>query len=688
MAINHIFINPKVLICVLASMGMLFAGCENADSDCDKQVCDQKCDSQEPNSDNEPKCESQVPKENTQDPENPENDDSLCAVVSCPAEQICHPKTGKCVSVVDESSCREDEKPENADSCRCFDSKWYCIPSTDVPPVEDDKCKDVKCRVGEQCNAETGKCIIDSFVVTCNDGYFCIQDKKTQKNIQTQLRGFNLGLWLSRSIWGLPIQKIEYDDENSRPSINSVEIIEALKNRDFTDEQINDLSEQLYLNFITTDDLDELENLGVNLVRVPFEWNHLMTYDESNNTYSFLTSSDEQLFRHMDWIVRECSKRGIYVIFDLHIGPGNLNGGGHRGDEGIHFLEDTHRKAINRIWARMSNHFKDEPTVAGYDLVNEPDVPNSEEYGEGPFNKAKTLVKFYDELYETIRDTGDEHIIFMEEDCVFCGIDKKYLKDDVEENLKDGFSARVNVGYLPDPTENGWKNVAYSVHNYYWNNQLICKEDADYCNNCENICKNWDDNDTCMRVCGNSYYDENSDAYIPPNDVIQNRIDVKLGKENDKMPESLPGNYFSILAVRNQYKVPIYVGEFNSMFDASFLDNCESNETFPVCLERVVNNSTPDNSPLKIWEYEMSAYDNAGLSYTAWTYKSSGIYWQSLMYWGSREDVCDEKGGTCTIVNLTKHAYDVIMKFFARTSSGMYKNGPYRKMFENHFKKK
>ncbi|MBO4349981.1 MAG: cellulase family glycosylhydrolase [Proteobacteria bacterium] len=401
------------------------------------------------------------------EPTEPETD--KCKDSNCPSGQQCDPETGDCIAEDEPSSdCEGIAKPSGAAECTCQEGHWDCTFPSEPTEPEPDKCKDSKCSMGQKCDPETGKCVdaYQTLFLYTEGKDICTKgtDGKCQK---IQLRGFNLGMWLSRSIWGLPIQAIEYKEGEVQSDVNNLEIYFGLQHNDnkFTDSEVNALSEALYDHFISIEDIDTLKDLAVNLVRVPFEWSHLMSCDENKQNCHFLSEDDSILFKHMDWIVDECGKRGIYVIFDLHVAQGNLNTGGHR--EKAEFLDEPYRSSIVTMWKRVSNRYKDISAVAGYDLVNEPEIDSK--YGNTAAERAAKLADFYDILYKTIRGNGDNHIVFMEEDCVFCGV---VSSDGATSN---GYSSRGDIGLLPDPKDKKWENVAYSVHNYFWTTKLKSK---------------------------------------------------------------------------------------------------------------------------------------------------------------------------------------------------------------------
>ena len=80
------------------------------------------------------------------------------------------------------------------------------------------------------------------------------------------------------------------------------------------------------------------------------------------------------------------------------------------------------------IWEAIARHYKDQPWVAGYDLINEPADPTGESY-----------VPFFKRLRDAVRKIDPAHILFIE--------GNTYARD------FDKF----------DPT---WKNVVYSNHDY------------------------------------------------------------------------------------------------------------------------------------------------------------------------------------------------------------------------------
>ncbi|WP_159523523.1 cellulase family glycosylhydrolase [Sunxiuqinia indica] len=185
-------------------------------------------------------------------------------------------------------------------------------------------------------------------------------------------------------------------------------------------DQLWDYYQQIW---ITTADLDSIKAMGMNMVRVPFYWMEIMNNDGTIKEYAF-----DQL----DWLVAECSKREIYVMLDLHGAPGGLDGYITSGQAVTNELwndPEAQKKTVD-LWKAVAEHFKGEPTVAAYDLMNEP-VSNNPQF---------TISDMYDKIYQEVRKIDPDHIISVQ--------------------------AFYNFDMIASPGQKGWENVLYQAHYY------------------------------------------------------------------------------------------------------------------------------------------------------------------------------------------------------------------------------
>lgn len=166
--------------------------------------------------------------------------------------------------------------------------------------------------------------------------------------------------------------------------------------------------------FITEDDFKFLSEIGATVVRIPFNYRH---FEDDMNPGQF----DSKGFYYLDKAIEWGKKYGIYVILDLHAAPGWQNRGWHSDNPyGITLLwrNRDYQERVKNLWVYIAEHYKDEPYVAGYNLLNEPDAPDME-----------ILNRLYKEWTYAIRSVDKRHIIFIEGNRysqVFEGLDEPF----------------------------------------------------------------------------------------------------------------------------------------------------------------------------------------------------------------------------------------------------------------------
>ncbi len=188
-------------------------------------------------------------------------------------------------------------------------------------------------------------------------------------------------------------------------------------------------------NWIQTGDLDNIKNMGMNVVRVPIYWQGLMNTDGS-------MKSDSEAFRELDWVVTQSSNRGLYVILDFHGSPGAHCPWQSCGQMGSNQLwgNSTYQNWTVQIWQRLATHYNGNPAVAGYDLLNEPLLS----MGAGETSaQVQQKFDFYDRLYDAVRAIDPNHLIIV--------------------------AAFYSFGQALPPSTYGWTNVMYQTHHYNFN---------------------------------------------------------------------------------------------------------------------------------------------------------------------------------------------------------------------------
>ena len=171
------------------------------------------------------------------------------------------------------------------------------------------------------------------------------------------MRGTNLGNWLMPEGY-----MFKFNKTNSPRLINEA-ITELIGPAEAT------LFWKTYQdNYITEPDIHYLKTIGVNSIRIPFNY-RLFTNED------YLGQNDpDRGFVLLDRVIGWCKKEGIYVILDMHAAPAGQTGDNIDDGSGYPFLfkSEASQKLCADMWKRIADHYKNETTILGYDLLNEP----------------------------------------------------------------------------------------------------------------------------------------------------------------------------------------------------------------------------------------------------------------------------------------------------------------------------
>lgn len=288
-------------------------------------------------------------------------------------------------------------------------------------------CSKSKIKVLDEYNNSNPKEI--SFL-TVNDGYIVNENGEN-----VVLKGVNLGNWLLWETWMGFIP--EYTDDWAY-----FDTLQVLLDR-FGEEKTAEIVKTYEDNFITEEDISQIEKLGFNCVRVPFWYRNFMTEE-----LKWLSENhdDNKGFQKLDWLISTCEKYGIYVMLDLHGAPGGQSKNHCTGKAGRNELYENEdmMNATVELWSVIAERYKNNKTVCAYDLLNEPQ--NNGGY-EGDYSWAAESEeavshtnKAYDTLYKAIREIDKNHII--------------------------SFEGVWSTTVLPNPQEMGYENLLYQLHLY------------------------------------------------------------------------------------------------------------------------------------------------------------------------------------------------------------------------------
>jgi len=111
-------------------------------------------------------------------------------------------------------------------------------------------------------------------------------------------------------------------------------------------------------------DYERVAAMGMNLVRFYLYYG---TLESDATPHQYLADGWDWLDRNVAW----ARAHGIYLIFNVHAPQGGFQS---LGEGGALWREPENQKRFVAMWRAIAQRYADEPVVAGYDLLNEPNV--------------------------------------------------------------------------------------------------------------------------------------------------------------------------------------------------------------------------------------------------------------------------------------------------------------------------
>ena len=207
------------------------------------------------------------------------------------------------------------------------------------------------------------------------------------------LKGVNLGNWLVPEGYMFKTGQV-----NSPRLINDLlsELIGPSATAEFW---------RKYLDaYITQADIHFLKTAGANSLRVPFSY-RLFTNE------SYLGSTDATRgFALLDRLIAWCKAEHIYLVLDMHSAPGGQTGDNIDDGYGYPYLFESEpdQQLAADIWKKIAERYANEPTIIGYDLLNEPIAPFFDKAALNP-----KLEPLYKKIAAAIRTVDKNHLLFL-----------------------------------------------------------------------------------------------------------------------------------------------------------------------------------------------------------------------------------------------------------------------------------
>jgi endoglycosylceramidase len=239
------------------------------------------------------------------------------------------------------------------------------------------------------------------------------------------------------------------------------------------------------------EDIRMIASYGINCIRLLFHWSKL---EPQRGVYNY------EYMRQIQEVIEEAAKYNIYILLDMHqdawgkyivsspsdscANPNKgwdgapqwatltdnaatcINGGRETAPAVFHAFEnfwnntDGINDACIKAWQELVKNTAQYPNVAGYDLINEPNLGYKALNEEG-----RMLGTYYDKLIKGIRSAeestnGLQHIIFFEMSVTLAG---------------------EGIPFIPFPDFTSEKNIIFSPHLYFEaiSNQLTIEQGFD-----------------------------------------------------------------------------------------------------------------------------------------------------------------------------------------------------------------
>jgi hypothetical protein len=154
-------------------------------------------------------------------------------------------------------------------------------------------------------------------------------------------------------------------------------------------------------NYVERKDVQAIAAWGFDHIRLPFHYDVLYDADAGE----FKEEGFQLIAEFMSW----CRESGVGVILDMHAAPGgqnSLNISDSDGEARFWTEPGPNQTLAIEIWMEIARRYVDDPLVIGYDLINEPVLPDGV--------PGSALRSFYERAADSLRTIDTNHILFIE----------------------------------------------------------------------------------------------------------------------------------------------------------------------------------------------------------------------------------------------------------------------------------
>lgn len=223
------------------------------------------------------------------------------------------------------------------------------------------------------------------------------------------LRGMGLGGWMLQEGYMLHVNK---DSRQYRIRERLEDLMGPAETKEFYDTWLANNTRKI--------DIDSMHRWGFNSVRLPMHYN-LYTLPIEKEPVAGQNTWIDKGFKMTDDLLAWCKANHMYLILDLHATPGgqgnDLNISDRNTDVPSLWDSEANKQKMIALWRKLADRYKNEPNIAGYDIINEPNWGFDDPANDKNGLKEKTnapLRKLMVDITTAIREVDKKHIIIIE----------------------------------------------------------------------------------------------------------------------------------------------------------------------------------------------------------------------------------------------------------------------------------
>lgn len=170
-------------------------------------------------------------------------------------------------------------------------------------------------------------------------------------------------------------------------------------------------------------DVDSMASWGYNMIRLPMHYKLFTPPIEEEPVAGQITWIDKG-FEMVDDLLDWCEANNIYLILDLHAAPGgqgeNADISDYDSSKPSLWESEANKDKMVALWRKLAERYADEPMIAAYDIINEPNwgFQNHEGDLNGCSESQNTpLWDIQIRVTQAIREVDTNHIIVIEGNC-------------------------------------------------------------------------------------------------------------------------------------------------------------------------------------------------------------------------------------------------------------------------------